>query len=300
MTRREVVERHEAAGRYFEVEGLRSFVREEGEGPAVVCIHGVPSSSFLFRKLLPELASHKLRGIAFDLPGLGLADRPVRHDYSWTGLGHFATDAMDALGIETYHLVVHDIGGPVGFELAAARPERVRSLTLLNTIVEVDGFRRPWMMQPFAIRGVGELWLKTMNGPSFRPLFSYTGAKGVPKEEVGAYVDLLKRGDGGRAFLKIMRSFERTRAKQDLYVSVVQNHRYPVQAVWGVDDPALRMAVQGDQAKRLVGADRFHPVPARHFLPEDQAPAIADHVARIADVRLPDTADHDTSGLAPG
>ena len=52
--------------------------------------------------------------------------------------------------------MVHDIGGPVGFELAAAAPERVRSLTVLNTLVEVDGFRRLWSMEPFARRGIGE------------------------------------------------------------------------------------------------------------------------------------------------
>lgn len=298
VTTREVVQRHEAAGRTFEAAGVKSFVLDEGSGPVVLCIHGVPASSFLYRKLLPELAGRGLRGVAFDLPGLGLAERPERFDYSWTGLGAFAAAAVDALGLDTFHLVVHDIGGPVGLELAATWPERVRSITLLNTIVEVDGFKRPWMMEPFARRGVGEVFVKTMTGPAFRALFHYAGARGVPKEQVHAYVELLKRGDGGRAFLKVMRGFERTAAKQELYVRTLGDHRYPVQAVWGVDDPALRMSVQGEQAKRIVGAENFHPVPSRHFIPEDQSPAIAEHVARIADVRLPDTADHDTSGFS--
>ena len=63
--------------------------------------------------------------------------------------------------LDRFHLVVHDIGGPVGFELAAAVPERVRSLTVLNTIVDPDGFKRPWMMEPFALRGVRFAWLRT-------------------------------------------------------------------------------------------------------------------------------------------
>ena len=297
MTTREVVERHEAAGRTFAAAGVRSFVLEEGAGPSVLCLHGVPSSSFLYRKLLPELAARGARGIAIDLPGLGLAERPESFDYSWTGLGKFASAAVDALGLDTFHLVVHDIGGPVGFELAATWPERVRSITLLNTLIEVDGFKRPWMMEPFARSGIGELWIKSMTGPAFRALFAYAGARGVPKEEVAAYVALLKRGDGGRAFLKVMRGFERTAAKQELYVRTLGDHRYPVQAVWGAHDPTLKLAAQGMEAKRITGAENFHPIPGRHFIPEDQAPVIAEHVARIADVRLPDTADHDTSGL---
>ena len=295
VTTREVVQRHEAAGRGFEAASVRSFVLEKGSGPAVVCLHGVPASSFLYRKLLPELADRGMRGIAFDLPGLGLAERPASYDYTWTGLGRFASAAVDALGLDTFHLVVHDIGGPVGFELAATWPERVRSITLLNTLIEVDGFRRPWMMEPFARRGIGEAYLKTMTGPSFRALFSYAGARGVPKEEVHAYVDLLKRGDGGRAFLQVMRGFERTAAKQELYVRTLKDDRYPVQAVWGADDPTLRISREGEAAKRIARAENFHRVPGRHFIPEDQSPAIAEHVARIADARMPDTADHDTS-----
>ena len=123
-------------------------------------LHGVPTSSFLWRKVLPLLAERGLRGVAFDLPGLGLADRPLDFDYSWTGLGRFAAAAVDSLGLDSFHLVVHDIGGPVGFELLArVGGDRVRSLTVMNTMVEVDVFERPWMMELFAHRGVGEAWL---------------------------------------------------------------------------------------------------------------------------------------------
>ena len=289
MTSLEVVERHAAAGRHFEAEGVRSFVREaapaDGRGAPVVCLHGVPASCFLYRKVIGELADRGLRGIAFDLPGLGLAERPQGFDYSWTGLGRFAAAAVEALALESFHLVVHDIGGPVGFELAAAMPERVLSLTVLNTMVEVDSFRRPWSMEPFARRGLGEAYLATLAKPAFRALFNLQGLRdrsATPREEVYAYVDLLKRGDGGRAFLRIMRSFERTREKRDLYVSALRDTPYPVQVVWGADDPALPLARQGEEARRAAGLDRIHTVQAKHFLQEDQAPAIAEHVAALA------------------
>src|SRR5919198_3468526 len=194
MTSREVIDRHRAAGRRFEAGGVSSFVREDGQGEPVVCVHGVPASSFLYRKVLPELAARGLRAVAFDLPGLGLADRPTDFDYTWTGLGRFCAAATDALGLDRFHLVVHDIGGPVGFELAAAMPARVASLTVLNTLVEVDTFKRPWSMEPFARRGVGELYLRTLTKPAFRFLMRLQGiqnADSIPRAELDAYVDLL-------------------------------------------------------------------------------------------------------------
>jgi haloalkane dehalogenase len=284
MSSREVVGRHRAAGRHFDGAGVRSFVREEGEGDPVVCLHGVPSSSFLYRKVISELASRGLRGVAFDLPGLGLADRPTDLDYSWTGLGRFAGAAVDALGLDRFHLVVHDIGGPVGFELAAAAPERVRSLTVLNTMVEVDTFKRPWSMEPFARRGLGEVWLASFTKPGFRMLWNLQAIgdrSATPKEEVYTYVDLLKRGDRGKAFLRIMRGFERTREKRDLYVGALRDVPYPVQVVWGADDPALTLDRHGEEARRAAGLDEIHTLPAKHFLQEDQASAIAERVAEI-------------------
>lgn len=280
-----VIDQHRRAGRQFAAAGVESFVRDEGDGPAVLCLHGVPSSCFLYRKVLAELAGRRLRGVAFDLPGLGLAERPVDFDYTWTGLGRFCLEAVDALKLERFHLVVHDIGGPVGFELATAAPDRVASLTILNTIVAVDTFKRPWSMEPFARRGVGEIYLRTLTKPTFRMLMRLQGIEdmgAVSRAELDAYVDLLRREDGGAAFLRIMRGFERTRQKSDLYASALRDVPYPVQIVWGDRDPALKLAVQGEQARQIAGLEAIHRVPAKHFLQEDRAPAIAECIGRLA------------------
>src|SRR2546421_11455519 len=114
----EAIEEHRSAGREFEAAGVASFVREQGDGEPVVLMHGIPASSFLYRKVLPMLADRGLRGVAFDLPGLGLAERPAGFDYSWTGLGRWTGEAVDALGIERCHPGLHDVGGPVGLERA--------------------------------------------------------------------------------------------------------------------------------------------------------------------------------------
>jgi len=292
MNSHDVVSEHRAAGRRFEAAGISSFVREAGPpgGAPVVCLHGVPASCFLYRKVLRELAARGLRGVAFDLPGLGLADRPASFDYTWTGLGRFCAAAVDALGLDRFHLVVHDIGGPVGFEVAAAMPERIASLTVLDTLVEVDTFQRPWSMEPFARRGLGQVYLRALTKPAFRLLMRRQGVQNpaaISEAEIDAYLDLLHTGDGGQAFLKIMRGFERTRAKRDLYHRVLGDHRYPVQVVWGANDPALKLTTEGLAARRAAGAGTIHTLLAKHFLQEDQAPAVAEHIARIVTAGYP-------------
>jgi pimeloyl-ACP methyl ester carboxylesterase len=283
----QLVREHAGAGRGFTAAGVRSFLRETTSAPQgepVVCVHGVPTSSYLWRKVLAALDGHGLHGVAFDLPGLGLAARPERFDYSWTGLGRWSLAALDALALDRVHLVVHDIGGPVGFELAAAAPERIRSLTVLNTMVRVDRFRRPWVMEPFARRGIGELWLRGMTHAGFRLLMRRTGIAhqaAVSDDELDAHLDLLRRDDGGRAFLRIMRGFERTPAKAERYAAALRGP-YPVQVVWGAQDPFLRVGEHGEDARRAAGLPSIHTVPARHFLQEDQAPAIAGRIREIA------------------
>jgi len=281
----DVLAAHQQAGRYFAAAGVRSFVREQGEGPTVLCIHGMIGSSFLYRKVLAELAARGLRGVAFDLPGFGLAGRPPGYDYSWTGLGKFCVAAVDELGLGRFHLVVHDIGGPVGFELAAAVPGRIASLTLLNTTIDVTDFKSPWTMEPFRHRGVGELWMRSLNPPAFRFLMRLQGIgdpASVSKAELNAYLALIKGPDRGRAFLQIMRSTERTPGKQAAYRAAVHDVPYPVQAVWAADDPAMTLAVYGEKARAAAGLAGLHVVPGKHFPQEDQAPAIAQKITELA------------------
>lgn len=275
---KEVLETYRQSGRTFTAGGLTSFVNDKGDGEPVVLMHGVPASSFLYRKVVDELAERGMRGIAFDLPGLGFADRPTDFDYSWTGLGEFSKAAVDALELGRFHLVVHDIGGPVGLEIAAAMPERIISLTILNTLIRVDGFHKPWVMHPFEMRGVGELWLGSMNTFSIVPLMYFVGIadrKATPRVEIEAYATQLKLGDGGRAFLKIMRSFETTAEKQALYESSLKAAEYPIQIVWGARDTALSAKKFGAIAREVVPAAKYTELPAKHFLQEDQAPELA-------------------------
>jgi haloalkane dehalogenase len=285
MSTAELLERYRSSGRTFSADGISSFVLDEGprDAPAVVCVHGVPASAYLYRKVVPELAARGLRGIAIDLPGLGFAERPVAADYTWTGLGRWLLSAINELQLERFHLLLHDIGGPIGFEVASAVPERVLSMTLLNTIIEVQSFHRPWPMEPFAHRGLGEAWLASMRVPGVLPsLMRLVGvSRRVPSAELACWLPLLFREDGGRAFLKIMRGFEMTAAKEHLYLDAVRQGPYPVQIVWGERDTMLPWRRYGVEAQRAAGVQESIKLPAKHFPQEDYPQEIAEAVYRI-------------------
>jgi haloalkane dehalogenase len=280
----DAIARHSAAGFLFDAGGTRSFARQSGAGAAVVLLHGVPTSSFLYRKVLPVVADQGLRATAFDFPGLGLADRPEDFDYSWSGLAAWTGEAIDALGLDHIHLVVHDIGGPIGFEWVIRNPDRVLSLTVMNTMIKVAGFRRPWPMHPFSIRGVGELWLASMRPRLNAELFYLEGIadrSATSRRELAAYYYLLKRVDRGRAFLKIMRGFELTEDKERFFRDGLAERPYPTRIVWGVRDPALGLDKLAD-VQEVLALDEVIRLPAKHFLQEDQAPAIASAIADLA------------------
>jgi len=281
----EVIERHAAAGRRFEAGGVRSFVREQGTdpgAPTVVLVHGVPVSSFVYRKVIPLLADQGLHPVAFDLPGLGLADRPQAFDYTWSGLARWLGEAVDALEIDRCHVVVHDIGGPIGCEWAIRNPERTLSLTALNTLLAVEGFRRPWPMRPFASPGIGELWLAGMRPRAMAKLFYSQGVadrSAVPRRDVYAHYQLLKRVDGGRAFLRIMRGFELTAERERFLRDGLAGRAYPARVVWGRLDPALGRELAS--VCDILGVAEPELVAAKHFLQEDQPRAVADAVADL-------------------
>jgi haloalkane dehalogenase len=279
----EAIEQHRRAGREFRAGGVRSFVREQGEGETVVLMHGVPVSSYLYRKVVPLLAERGLRGVAFDLPGMGLAEKQGDFDYSWSGLGGWTGDAIDALGIDRCHLVLHDIGGPIALEWALRNPERVSSLTVLDTLIDVGHFRRVWTMDLAAPPVIGPLWVASVRPPVARWLFYLQGIgdrSATPAHEIDAHFALLHRDGGGRSFRKVIRGFELTEDKERFYTKGLREAGWPATILWADRDPAL-----GEDRRRVfedVLGMEAKEISAKHFLQEDQAPAVAETIAGVA------------------
>jgi pimeloyl-ACP methyl ester carboxylesterase len=118
----------------------------------------------------------------------------------------------------------------------------------------------------------------------------------ITTADVDAYLVLLRRTDNGRAFLKIMRGFELTRAKRDLYVGLLRSRAFPVQIIWGEADPALKVTTFGEIARRAAGLDHIHQLPGKHFLQRSVAGAgRVDHRAGPAVISCPGTRSGDRS-----
>lgn len=119
---------------YVEANGLKLHCLTGGSGEAVLFLHGWPTSSHLWRNVLPRVSrTHQV--LAPDMPGFGQSDKPLDVRYSFGFQERTLEAFLDKLGIERVNLVVHDLGGPVGLYWAARHPERIIRLALLNTLV---------------------------------------------------------------------------------------------------------------------------------------------------------------------
>ena len=280
-----VIKEHEASGTYFEVEGIKTFALKYGRGEPVLCLHGVPTSSFLYRKVLSSLAKKGYKGVCIDLPGLGLSDRPENFDYSFSNLADFIYKAAKVLKLKKFHLVVHDIGGPIGFAMAARHANRIMSLTILNTWIDVEKFKKPVYMKPFEKRVLGEAELKMMTHLTWPVMFKQMGVVNSSKikaVEINAYVDLLKKKDNGKAFLKIMRNYENTAAFRELCYKAVRDVSYPIQIIWGDKDLSLDIENYGKEIMKATGLKEIHRIDSRHFLQEEAWLSVADKIVELA------------------
>ncbi|MDH3199465.1 MAG: alpha/beta fold hydrolase [Myxococcales bacterium] len=137
----------ELSSHHVPVNNLRIHYLEAGSGPPVLLIHGFPTSSHLWRNVMPELAkTHRV--IAIDLPGYGLSDKPLDVKYDFFFFEEVLEGFVDALGIGETGLAVHDLGGPVGLFWALRHPERVRQLVILNTLLYPE---TSWAVKLFLI-----------------------------------------------------------------------------------------------------------------------------------------------------
>ncbi len=116
------------------VDGLAIAYRSQGAGPPVLLVHGWPTSSFLWRNVMPALAAHR-RVIAIDLPGFGASDKPLDVTYDLPFFARILDGFLAALEVDTLGLVVHDMGGPAALYWAAEHPERIERLGILNTLI---------------------------------------------------------------------------------------------------------------------------------------------------------------------
>lgn len=129
------------------INGLNIFYREAGaqDAPVVLLLHGYPTSSHMFRNLIP-LLSEKYRVIAPDLPGFGYSDKPDHElfRYTFDNLALHIQGFIDQLGLKRFAIYVFDYGAPVGFRIAVANPEKITGIISQNGNAYVEGLSEGW------------------------------------------------------------------------------------------------------------------------------------------------------------
>jgi haloalkane dehalogenase len=267
------------AAHYRDLDGLRLAHVDEGDGAPVVFVHGEPTWSFLWRKVIAPVRDAGYRCIAPDLAGFGRSDKPTEIGwYSYDRHTELTATLLEDLDLHGATIVVHDWGGPIGLRLAIEHAERIDRLVILDTGL-FTGHQRmtdAWT----AFRDFVE---RTEDLPVG---FLVRGAcKSDPGEQVIAayeapYPDAASKA-GARAFpLLIPRSPEEPGAAAGQRVQdALADDRRPTLMLWADADPILPPSV-GERFAAAINRPPPRPIEnASHFLQEDQGPLIGELIA---------------------
>ena len=218
------------------VNNVRSPVIDEGSrsSEAVVFVHGNPGSRLDWMQLVTA-SSQFARAIALDMPGFGAADRPSEFEYTVEGYARHLAGALEQLRVSRAHLVLHDFGGAWGLVWAAAHPNQVASLTLINIGV-MDRYRWHYLARIWRTPLLGELFMALTTALGFRLLLKHGNPRGLPK----AFVDQMWRHfDRGtrRAVLRLYRATPDVGRLSSAIREKLSGVPLPVLVIWGKHDP---------------------------------------------------------------
>jgi pimeloyl-ACP methyl ester carboxylesterase/alkylhydroperoxidase family enzyme len=274
---------------------LNIFFRDAGhkDAPAVLLLHGFPTSSHQYRGLISRLAD-KYRVVAPDLPGFGFSDAPEAKTFGYTfdHLADVIESFTDAVGLNRYALYVFDYGAPVGFRLAASRPERVTALITQNGNAYEEGLsdgwnpiRAYWQAATEENRNNLRAFLKAET-----TAFQYTHGESdtslVAPESYTLDQHFLDRPGNADIQLDLFGDYQSNVAAYPRFHEYFRAHRPPTLSVWGKNDPFF-LPAGAEAFRRDLPDAEVHFVDAGHFPLETHL----DEVARIIRAFLARTLD---------
>ena len=229
-----------------EADGIKIFYREAGsaDAPVILLLHGYPTSSHMFRHLMPRLAS-SFRLIAPDLPGFGFTEVPSERQYRYTfdNLGVTINAFVEALNLKRYAIYVFDYGAPTGFRLAVAHPERVTAIISQNGNAYVDGLGEAWNpIQKYwneptpanreALRGfIG------LEGTKWQYVHGVTNPVQVQPEAYWLDTVLLQRPGNAEIQLDLFLDYASNVKLYSTFQEYFRKSQPPLLAAWGKNDP---------------------------------------------------------------
>jgi menaquinone-9 beta-reductase len=229
-----------------------SSVGDPDASEAVVFVHGNPGSRRDWDDLLTRVEPFT-RAVAFDMPGFGRAERPREFSYTVEGYAGFLGSALDQLGVERAHLVLHDFGGPWGLEWAVGNPDRFASAVLINTGALVD-YRWHYLAKIWRTPGAGEAFQATTTRSGLRMALRHGNPRGLPR----AFVDrMYDHADAGttRAVLSLYRATDDPGALGRRHADALAPLDRPALVVWGAHDPYIPVALADRQREAFPSAE---------------------------------------------
>ncbi|MGU7779256.1 alpha/beta fold hydrolase [Burkholderia sp. PU8-34] len=270
---------------HADVDGFKVFYREAGDerAPKLLLLHGFPSSSHMFRDLIPKLAD-RFHIVAPDLPGFGQSDMPAREHFAYTfdNIANVIDRFTEIVGFDRFAVYVFDYGAPTGFRLALKHPERITSIISQNGNAYDEGLSDSWSP-------IRSYWqdASPANRDALRALLApettvwqYThGVSDTASVSPDGYsLDnfYLGRQGADEVQLDLFRDYRSNVALYPAFQNYFRVHQPPFLAVWGKNDPFFLPAGAEAFKRDMPGAVvRFFDT--GHF-------ALETHAAEIADV----------------
>ena len=273
------------------VDGVTIAYREAGnvENPTIVLLHGYPSSSHQYRKVLDQL-SDSYHLIAPDYPGFGLSDfpDPTSYQYTFDNIAHTIDSFLDNRGIKSYAIMMQDYGAPIGFRLATAHPERITAIITQNGNAYLEGIGAVW-------KGIKAMWANR-NAETEAPLLSaftldglkwdYThGTKDLEKINPDSWhLDYLRmqRPNAQKVNLDLWYDYQNNLKLYPKWQQYLRDHQPPVLVVWGKNDAYFPESGAEAFKKDVKNLD-YNVYDTGHFALEDHADEIIGKIREFMD-----------------
>ena len=265
------------------VDGLKVFYREAGDpqAPVVLLLHGFPTSSHMFRELIPALAD-RYHVVAPDLPGFGYTEAPDRatFKYSFDQLAQVVDRFTEVLGLRRYAIYVFDYGAPIGFRLALRHPERITAVISQNGNAYLEGLSegfnpiQAYWKDPSPENRAALRAFLTPQTTQWQYTHGAPAPERVSPDTWTLDSALLARPGNDEIQLDLFGDYQSNIALYPKFQDYLRTRRPPLLAVWGKNDPFF--LPPGAQAfKRDQPDAEIHLLDAGHFALESQGPQIA-------------------------
>jgi pimeloyl-ACP methyl ester carboxylesterase/nicotinamidase-related amidase len=280
--------------RTLNIDGLDIFYREAGQrgNPTVLLLHGFPTSSHMFRNLIPKLAG-RYHVVAPDYPGFGGSSMPTvdEFDYTFDRLAEIVDQFTERLNISRYSLYVMDYGAPVGFRLATKHPERIQSIVVQNGNAYDEGLREFWdpiktywkrrtAKNAEPLRG-----LLTLEATKWQYLTGVRNPEVISPENWEHVQPLLDRPGNSEIQLALFYDYGSNPSHYPKWQRYFRQHQPPTLIVWGKNDPIF--PAEGAYPYRRDLQDLgFHILDTGHFALEEDGDLIADLMLSFLDRKV--------------